>query len=357
MSVTKFTQQFISVIWKGEISLTEISAHWKNTPLDNEVGKIVRSLSGPETPGPVWCNRLAADVNKVLLDCCIQERTRKVWFVSATLQIHIFCRISACCLRDKHVDPVSTLVLFLCKKSNFVSIVLLIVFAEDVCHKENAQKIITRRIRLRETSLLWSRSCTLFFLSAATEIAQQSEGAIWRTFFCMDNSQQCPFGTNQCFPHVIAQPQVSCSPSMSPSAEKSSWSCSSSVTVVVSIQSSANCAARFAHSSAGCTFELASGFVPLAIQTSRKSAHFVSNLVEIGIALGGSVMEKNEVRARTIWLCLTNRSRPRRRTIFSRYTQTKNKTNKFLFTACKISFWKIKPARAESKVLSCGWIG
>ncbi len=27
----------------------EISAQWKNTPLDNDVGKIVRSLSGPET--------------------------------------------------------------------------------------------------------------------------------------------------------------------------------------------------------------------------------------------------------------------------------------------------------------------
>ncbi len=28
----------------------EISAQWKNTPLDNDVGKIVQSLSGPETP-------------------------------------------------------------------------------------------------------------------------------------------------------------------------------------------------------------------------------------------------------------------------------------------------------------------
>ncbi len=31
----------------------EISAQWKNTPLDNDVGKIVRSLSGPETPGQI----------------------------------------------------------------------------------------------------------------------------------------------------------------------------------------------------------------------------------------------------------------------------------------------------------------
>ena len=97
-------------------------------------------------------------------NCNCQYNVKKVeilWIFCTEIMcfwglIHISCRALLLFLSLRYTcRSFSTLMLFLCRKSNSLSIAVLIVwFVGDVCHKENFEKIGTFRICLEVNQVL-----------------------------------------------------------------------------------------------------------------------------------------------------------------------------------------------------------